>query len=161
MSRQGAFSGGASSPDFTMQCSPSLFELLDFRLPPMESEPLLTPLYRRMGPSDPWIAFPLNMTPDRTQSAESVLSRLACHWFVVQFSDADVMDLLDTCVRKWRVLHPQDSIDLSSQPSAVEGRVALTALVPRSDDPSDDLLVYKEKPDPKTVEWIKGLRKTK
>jgi len=159
--KQDAFSGGAFVQNFTTQWNLNLFRVLDFPRPPAGGGLVLTPLYQGMGPNDPWIAFPANVTPDRTQRPEAILSRLACHWFVTQLSDADVLDLLTLCLERWRALHPPISIEFSPPALTGDNRFAVTAVIPRSANPDDDLVVYKEKADPKTVQWIQGLTKRK
>src|SRR5208337_4662173 len=121
----------------------------------------LVPLrsYSGTGAADPWIEFYMPGSTDLAELSVSILLRLACHWLLTFVPDQVIKETLESLGRK---------IVLSGEAFAVypaltsEGRGAgpgVAAIIPRSDNPEDDLVIYEEKADRATINWILSLSK--
>jgi hypothetical protein len=100
-------------------------------------------------------------TSDTTAFSELALSRLACHWLLTQLSDQDVLELLRLLGPKWHAHRHLMNFPLATIASTGEHQSSTDVATARSADAGEDLVVYKEKTDRKTVEWILGLSKKK
>lgn len=93
--------------------------------------------------------------------SEPILLRLSCHYLLTLASDEAIKETMRSLLEKI-VLSPQMLAAYRGLPGrrgAIGPEVA--AVVPRSENPDDDLIIYEEKTDRATVDWILGLSKRK
>jgi hypothetical protein len=121
----------------------------------------LIPLHRYSGtgPEDPWIEFHVPDSSDIRDLSEPVFLRLSCHYLLTLASDEAIKETMRFLLEKI-MLSPQLLATYRGFPGrrrAIGPEVA--AVVPRSENPDDDLIIYEEKTDRATVDWILGLSK--
>jgi hypothetical protein len=119
------------------------------------------PLYGGTGHDDLLLFVRTDGTPDITDVPESTLSRLACHWLLSQIPDSRIVEVARLLAATWHSCADENYAKrLSSK--TVSGPVAsVTTGISRATDSDDELVLYDERPDRRTIQWILGLSKKK
>ncbi len=160
-SRPDASSVGASLIGFTNPCTRNLFQVLDWPIRPPAKHVVVMPLYGGTGHDDLLLFVRTDGTPDITDVPESTLSRLACHWLLSQIPDSHIVEVARLlAATRQSCAEGNYASRLSSRP--VSGPVAgiTTGICPATDS-DEELILYDERPDRRTIQWILGLSKKK
>jgi len=111
------------------------------------------------GPIEPWIVFHVPGTVNMDDRSITDLQRRFCEWMITCLPDVAIREAMRSL---WENL-VQYYTPVKSLPrgpiAAVEPRVV--AVLPRNDNPDDDLVVYAEKTHKPTIDWIMRATKKK
>ena len=157
--RLDVYFGGALPTVFTMPWGLNLFQQLEDS--PGHAASRSFPVYLGSGPSDPWIEFHMPEMIDPSEHSRSVMARLACHVVLSRLPDAIVYGLLENLAGSMEVRLRYYIYLPDGANSGREQPVGVAAVITRSSDPADDLVIYQEKADRKRIEWIRRMRKSK
>jgi hypothetical protein len=151
-------SGGALQNVSTRLWGRNLFQMLEqadwvprFLLP-------LRP-YSGTGVADPWIEFHIPDSRDLAGLPQSILLRLSCHWLLTVVPDQVIKETVEFLGKHILLSHQAIAADLALPSREMGTRPDVSAIIPRSDAPDDDLVIYREKADRPTVDWILSLSK--
>lgn len=116
------------------------------------------PFQTGTGSDAPWIFFHVHGTSSLEDLPEVIWQRLNCHYIIACLPDVAIREIVDSLeTSKNRYIPPVKAI--SSAPPSTHPRI--TAVLPRTGDPDDDLVVYEEKAHRPTIDWILRLTKKK
>lgn len=151
-------SSGALQNVSTRLWSRDLFQVLE---QPDRISGFLLPLrpYSGTGVADPWIEFHIPDSRELASLPQAIVLRLSCHWLLTVVPDQVIKETMESLAKYLTLSHQPIAADHPLTSRQLGPRPAVVAVIPRSHDPEDDLVIYEEKADRATVDWILGLSK--
>jgi hypothetical protein len=114
--------------------------------------------YSGTGVEDPWIEFHIPGGTDVSAVPASIVMRITCHWLLTLATEETVSKTLRSLGSDILLSEREFSFRMLTD-QASGGGSSVAAVIPRTDDPEDDLVVYEEKAHQATVDWILDLNK--